>query len=74
MSDSQPPWHDPEPRESVGCGTLLLGLVGLVMLLPGVCVFIDRPTARSGAAWIFLMISAAGVALIVQAVRQAMRR
>ena len=71
------------PR-GTGCGSVLLVLLGLVMLLPGVCVIAlsfggPRLTLAQWASQLwefrsFLMISAGGVVVIVLAVQQSTRR
>jgi hypothetical protein len=81
MTNSEPPRHQPAPRRPGGCVSALLVLAGLVMLLPGVCVIIyvaDRPgqlfAQGAGVLWNFLLIGAAGVAVIVLAIRLSMRQ
>jgi hypothetical protein len=41
MTEAQPPWHDPGPPRGPtgrrGCLQVLAVLLGLVMLLPGIC-------------------------------------
>jgi hypothetical protein len=79
-----PPRHDPRLRSgppSSGCGSALLILFGLIMLLPGACVIfyvIDSPrdlfAPGAGVLWTFLAVGAGGMAVIVLAIREAMRR
>jgi hypothetical protein len=81
MSDSQTPWHDPNQGPSTGCATVLLVVLGLVMLVPGVCAIIfitNRPgqlfAQGAGVLWSFLLIGAGGIVLIVLAARLSTRR
>jgi hypothetical protein len=79
MSDSQTPRHDPEPRPPDGCTAVLMVLVGLVLLLPGVCalVFVTADPKGMLTDWDGLLlvlvcatITAGGVALIWSAGRR----
>ena len=76
MSDPNTPWNKQSPQGS-GCGGFLLMLLGLVMLLPGVCAIffvvsdpkVLLPNAvGAGLVWFFLAIAAGGVALIWAAI------
>jgi hypothetical protein len=78
MSDPLTTWHDPNPRQSGGCGSLLVALVGAIMLLPGVCAIIaftqnpKVPLPSSQMAplfWLLLAIGAGGVAMIWAAIK-----
>ena len=76
----QPSRHDPGSRPGVGCGTVLLMLLGVVLLVPGVCAIflVQRPGGWFGPGasliWSLLAISAGGVGLIALAIRETMRR
>ncbi len=85
MSDSQPPWHDPQPPDPHrrdGCVTVLIVSLGVMMLLPGLCavltaslVFEPAPGGRldpdSVAIWLLgAAIGAAGIAVIVREIRR----
>ena len=76
---SVPEITPPEPKQGGGCGTVLLLLIGLVLLLPGFCslIFIGLSMGGSGgprgfeSLWLFtFLIAALGVTLIWQAVRR----
>jgi hypothetical protein len=76
MSDPNTPWNKSGPQSS-GCGSFLLMLLGLVMLLPGVCAIffiVNDPkvllpnAGAAGPVWFFLAIAAGGVALIWAAI------
>jgi hypothetical protein len=82
MSATEPRPPTPPPSTSSGCLTALLILIGIVMLLPGLCAFIiigadpnavfNDPTAM--AAFLgFLAIGAGGITLIVVSIRRARR-
>src|SRR5258708_5395836 len=65
MSDAQTPWHDPNPPEPSGCLSALLIVLGVILLLPGICsvAFMSAgsadPLAAAG-----LLVSFVGVVLI----------
>jgi hypothetical protein len=76
MSDPNTSWNKRNPQGS-GCGSFLLMLLGLVMLLPGACAIffivndprVLLPSAGgAGSIWFFLAIAAGGVALIWAAI------
>ena len=76
---SVPEITPPEPKQGGGCGTVLLILIGLVLLLPGFCslIFIGLSLQGSGGLrgfeglWLFtFLIAALGITLIWQAVRR----
>jgi hypothetical protein len=78
VSNPQPPGHDPDPRPASGCATAFVVILGLIMLLPGMCAVIavyQDPKIllpSSGAAslfWLFLAIGVGGIALISWAAR-----
>ncbi len=76
MSDTQTPGHDPNRPSSGlrGCGAALLIILGVILLLPGVCslIFISGGMGND-LAGLGLLVSLGGVVLIVYAVRSLMR-
>jgi hypothetical protein len=75
MSVPQVPPSDPAPKQGLGgCATTLLVLVGIVLLLPGICSVIAAGLfgGSGGLALIYLAtfaIAAGGIVLIRYAVR-----
>jgi hypothetical protein len=79
MSDPRTPWRDPNPPPPPsGCVTVLAVLLGLVMLLPGVCTLMgvsQNPkillpsSAVAPWFWLFLAIGVGGIVLISWATR-----
>lgn len=76
VPEIKPP--DPRPQGLGGCAMVFLVLLGIVMLLPGLCALIfavGLPLSRSDMSavisigFITFLIAAAGVMLIVYAVR-----
>ena len=76
MSDDQPT-KPPPPRPSSGgqgCVTALLIVIGILLLLPGICsVFFIAGGMSNGLAALGLFVSVGGIALIVVAL-SAMKR
>ncbi len=80
MSESQPPEIPPGPparprEESSGCLTAILIVIGIILLLPGLCslIFVFGGLVKSAEdvqfVALLMMIGAAGVALIWWAIR-----
>jgi hypothetical protein len=81
MSESQPPeipaGPPPRPRkESSGCLTAILIVIGMILLLPGLCslIFVFGGLIKSAEdvqfVALLMMLGAAGVALIWWAIRR----
>ena len=81
MSESQPPEIPPgppprPPEESSGCLTAILIVIGIILLLPGLCslIFVFGGLIKSAEdvqfVALLVMIGAAGVALIWWAIRR----
>ena len=84
MSESQPPEIPPgppprPPEESSGCLTAILIVIGIILLLPGLCslIFVFGGLIKSAEdvqfVALLVMIGAAGVALIWWAIRRRRR-
>jgi hypothetical protein len=80
MSESQPPEIPPGPpprprEESSGCLTAILIVIGIILLLPGLCslIFVFGGLIKSAEdvqfVALMMMVGAAGVALIWWAIR-----
>jgi hypothetical protein len=70
VSDAQTPWHDPNqpPPGPRGCGAALLIILGVLLLLPGVCslAFISAG-ANNGLAALGLLVGFGGLMMILSA-------
>lgn len=70
----------PLPSQRSGCGVVALVLVGMLMLLPGLCSLIvigNSGIGEGAAVWLWLIpfaIAAVGVFLIVLAIRESSQR
>ena len=81
VPDSPRPVAGPPPSRQGGCLPLLLALLGIVLTLPGICsaVFVVAFVGGGGTnpgsivgIWLFsFLLAAAGIALIVGAIRRA---
>jgi hypothetical protein len=75
-----PPPLPPPPSQRSGCGVVALVLVGIVMLLPGLCSLIvigNSGIGEGAVVWLWLIpfaIAAVGVFLIVLAIRESSQR
>ena len=80
MSESQPPEIPPgppsRPQEESGCLTAILIVIGIILLLPGLCslIFVFGGLIKSAEdvqfVALLMMIGASGVALIWWAIRR----
>jgi len=76
---SAPPPLPPSPSQRSGCGIIAMVLVGIIMLLPGLCSLIvigNSGIGEGAAVWLWLIpfaIAATGVFLIVVAIRESLR-
>ena len=83
MSESQPPEIPPgpssRPRDESGCLTAILIVIGIILLLPGLCslIFVFGGLIKSAEdvqfVALLMMVGAAGVALIWWAIRRRRR-
>jgi hypothetical protein len=78
MSDGQRTPPQGSNQSGKGCGTALMIFTGIILLLPGLCALIlvfgdgsiDRDPGILALLLVFLLVAAAGMALIVLAIRR----